>query len=54
MPEGAHREPPLTTVSQPIVELGRRAVQVIIEHGREVRRETLAVELVVRGSTGPP
>ena len=54
VPEGASSEPPLTTVSQPIVELGRRAVQVIIEHGREVRRETLAVELVVRGSTGPP
>ena len=54
VPEGASSEPPLTTVSQPIVELGRRAVEVIIEHGREVRRETLAVELVVRGSTGPP
>ena len=54
VPETATSDPPLTTISQPVVEIGRRAVRLIIEHGREVRRETLDVELVVRASTAPP
>ena len=54
VPEGAATDPPLTTVRQPIRELGRRAVEVIIERAPEVRREMLDVELVVRGSTAPP
>ena len=54
VPEGAAADPPLTTIRQPILDLGRRAVQVILEHGGEVRRETLDVELLVRASTGPP
>ena len=54
VPETATSDPPLTTISQPVVEIGRRAVRIIIEHGREVRRETLDVDLVVRASTAPP
>jgi DNA-binding LacI/PurR family transcriptional regulator len=54
VPESAGAVPPLTTVQQPIAEIGRRAVRVILEHGDEVCRETLPVELVVRGSTCPP
>ena len=54
VPEAAGTEPPLTTVSQPIAELGRRAVKIILDHPQEVRPEALAVELVLRASTGPP
>jgi len=54
VPEGATSSPPLTTVQQPIAELGRRAVRAILDHPGEVWRETLDVELVVRGSTSPP
>ncbi len=54
VPEGATSSPPLTTVRQPIAELGRRAVRMILEHAGEVRREKLDVDLVVRGSTAPP
>jgi DNA-binding LacI/PurR family transcriptional regulator len=39
-------------LKQPIREIGRRAVKLIIE-GKPAR-ETVAVELVVRGSTAPP
>ena len=53
VPEGAISEPPLTTVAQPMVEMGRRAVQTILDFDGTVRRETLDVELVVRGSTAP-
>jgi DNA-binding LacI/PurR family transcriptional regulator len=54
VPEGAGSNPPLTTVQQPIAEIGRRAVRAILDHRDEVWRETLPVELVVRGSTSPP
>ena len=54
VPEAAHADPPLTTIRQPIREIGRRAVEIIIAHGPEVRREALAVDLVVRASTAPP
>ena len=53
VPEGALSDPPLTTIAQPMVEMGRRAVQNILEFDGTVRRETLDVELVVRGSTAP-
>jgi LacI family transcriptional regulator len=50
--------PPLTTVRQPLVEMGRTAAEMLLEmidgrepHGRQVE---LATELVVRSSTGPP
>jgi DNA-binding LacI/PurR family transcriptional regulator len=54
VPEAAATDPPLTTIRQPIEELGRRAVQIIIDHRAGVQRELLDVELVVRGSTAPP
>ena len=54
VPEGAATEPPLTTIAQPAVEMGRRAVAVLADHGDTVTRETLAVEFVVRESTAPP
>lgn len=54
VPEGATTTPPLTTVSQPIAEIGRRAVEIILDPAGGVRRETLDVALVLRASTAPP
>ena len=54
VPEAALSTPPLTTVAQPIAELGRRAVEFILEHDGTARRQILPVELVVRASTAPP
>jgi DNA-binding LacI/PurR family transcriptional regulator len=54
VPESATSDPPLTTVQQPIAEIGRRAVRAILDHGGEIWREKLDVQLVVRGSTAPP
>ena len=51
VPEGAHSDPPLTTIAQPMVEMGRRAVRTILEFDGTVRRQTMQAELVVRGST---
>jgi len=52
--EAETSSPPLTTIIQPIAEIGRRAVTMILgdEEGR--RRELLDVELAVRGSTARP
>lgn len=54
VPEAALTTPPLTTVEQPIAEIGRRAVQRILEGDTSAASETLPVRLVVRGSTAPP
>jgi len=54
VPEGERSEPALTTISQPMAEMGRRAVQAILGFDGTIRREMLAAELVVRGSTAPP
>jgi DNA-binding LacI/PurR family transcriptional regulator len=54
VPDGRFSEPPLTSVAQPMVELGRRAARAILEFDGTIRRELLPVELVVRGSTAPP
>jgi DNA-binding LacI/PurR family transcriptional regulator len=54
VPEAATTEPPLTTVEQPIAEIGRRAVERILAGETGVKREILPVTLVVRGSTAPP
>jgi DNA-binding LacI/PurR family transcriptional regulator len=51
---GATSDPPLTTVAQPMKDIGRRAVEMILGDTREVRRETLPLELIVRASTAPP
>ena len=51
--EGAATDPPLTTIRQPAREMGRRAVEVLIARGGAATRETVPVELLRRGSTGP-
>ena len=53
VPDGALSTPPLTTIAQPITEIGRRAARMILDHDGAVRRETMGVEFIVRGSTGP-
>jgi DNA-binding LacI/PurR family transcriptional regulator len=54
VPEGAASSPPLTTIAQPIADIGRNAVQLILNRAQGELRRTLGVSLVVRGSTGPP
>ena len=54
VPEGAISEPPLTTIAQPIAEMGRRAVKAILENDGALSRQLLPVDLVVRASSGPP
>jgi DNA-binding LacI/PurR family transcriptional regulator len=54
VPESAVSKPPLTTIQQPIAEIGRRAVKAILDHAGEIWREKMEVDLVVRGSTAPP
>ncbi len=54
VPEGLLSDPPLTTVAQPIEEIGRMAVQTIFEHTGEARHLRLDVALTIRGSTAPP
>ena len=54
VPETAKSDPPLTTIQQPIAEIGRRAVRAILDSHGETFRETLNVELIVRESTAPP
>ena len=51
--------PPLTTVRQPLIEMGRRAAERVLNliYGREERtliREVLPTTLMVRRSSGPP
>lgn len=54
VPETAKSDPPLTTIQQPIAEIGRRAVRALLDRRGERIHETLDVELVVRESTAPP
>ncbi|MET3924711.1 LacI family DNA-binding transcriptional regulator [Devosia sp. 2618] len=54
VPEAAESVPPLTTVSQPIAELGRRAVLAILDGDGPEGRQMLDVQLVVRASTAAP
>lgn len=54
VPESETSRPPLTTVAQPMIEMGRRAVSAILDFDGSVRREALDLELVVRQSTAPP
>jgi LacI family transcriptional regulator len=50
--------PQLTSVRQPLAEMGRMAVSLLLRQLDQQRLEALRVELatklVVRGSTGPP
>ncbi len=54
VPEAVAFTPPLTTIAQPIAEIGRRAVHTILDNDGGVHREVLPVELVVRRSSAPP
>lgn len=53
-----HLHPPLTTISQPMAAIGHEVVRLLVEvmSGRvdTVRHVTLAHQLVVRATTGPP
>jgi LacI family transcriptional regulator, galactose operon repressor len=57
IPESAVTEPPLTTIDQSIQEMGRQAVELLIDliegDGERPRQVTLPTRLVVRQSTGP-
>ncbi|MFF1877271.1 LacI family DNA-binding transcriptional regulator [Leifsonia sp. NPDC058230] len=56
IPEAASSTPPLTTLAQPLHDIGAQALQMLIEllDGREVPDGVhLPAVLVVRGSTGP-
>lgn len=54
VPEGALSRPSLTTIAQPMIEMGRRAVQNILGFDGTIKRELLPLELVVRQSTAAP
>lgn len=54
VPEGAEALPGLTTVQQPMEAIARRAVAAILDDQMPDGRETLGLNLVVRGSTAPP
>lgn len=53
VPDGERSSPPLTTVTQPIREIGRHAVEAILDDKGGVHREALPVTLTIRASTGP-
>jgi LacI family transcriptional regulator len=56
IPEAASAAPPLTTMAQPLHDLGARALTMLIDllHGDEVPGHVeLPAEIVVRASTGP-
>ena len=57
MPFAELLHPPLTTVRQPIEEMGRKGVRTLlgqIKDGQPPSLVRLATELVVRGSVAPP
>ena len=58
VPEAALLTPPLTTVRQPLREMGRAAVRqlmlLLADHAQPPTRLVLETELVLRGATGPP
>ena len=57
VPEAARATPPLTTMAQPLQEMGATAHRILLEllHGDDVAQHLhLPAELVVRASTAPP
>jgi LacI family transcriptional regulator len=58
IPQAALVRPALTTVRQPLEQMGRVATQMLLERlknpGKETGRIELPTELVIRGSTAPP
>jgi LacI family transcriptional regulator len=55
-PSAAFASPPLTTIRQPAVEMGRAAAEALVEElrGNVYVQPTFDTELVVRASTAPP
>ncbi len=57
-PVAAYADPPLTTVRQPVTDLGRTAARTLLrlikEEQEEPLRQTLPTELIVRASCGHP
>jgi LacI family transcriptional regulator len=57
-PSTPHLSPPLTTMRQPLLDLGRGAVEALVGRIRNesapAEHRVLKAELVVRGSTAPP
>jgi DNA-binding LacI/PurR family transcriptional regulator len=57
VPEAAYFTPPLTTVRQDFMEMGRRSLHLLlteIDNGtRSTTNETVPSELIIRSSTGP-
>ncbi len=58
VPEAAYFTPPLTTVRQDFQEVGRRALQLLLDQvtggNQEERHVVVEPRLVVRASTSPP
>ncbi|WP_335988696.1 LacI family DNA-binding transcriptional regulator [Glycomyces sp. MUSA5-2] len=58
LPEAQWLRPALTTVHQPIAEMGAAAMRMLLrimaDPPRDAPREELATQLIVRGSTAPP
>ena len=56
IPRAATWDPPLTTVSQPLVEKGRLAARMLLDavDGKRPAREILPISLVTRSSTAEP
>jgi LacI family transcriptional regulator len=57
IPQAAHVHPPLTTVRQPLEEMGRRAARLLLKYiaqpAAEVERIELPTELIIRKSCQP-
>jgi DNA-binding LacI/PurR family transcriptional regulator len=56
VPEAAYFSPPLTTVRQDFIEVGRQAFELLLARLREEQRgarHLITPELIVRESTGP-
>ena len=54
-PGAAHLSPPMTTIRQPLAELGQEAIRVLaghIQHGTPLESRLFSSELVVRRSSG--
>lgn len=57
IPEASLNDPPLTTVRQPLIEMGREAMAMLLDLLAGKEREhhlRMPTELVVRGTTAPP